>query len=453
MTMVAVALPAIAESFSITLGHVGWVVIINSLIISALMLPMGRAADTFGRLRMHLWGIVLFAAGALSIALAPTFALLLTGRALMAVGSAMGQSVGTAMIVAVFPPEERGKAIGSQTTAVAIGAASGPILGGVILDVLSWQALFALLLVPVLVAFVVGVVVLDESMVSPAGDVVAAPYDWPGAVISALAITSLVMVINNPLRLTITSPWLLGLIGLGIALSVAFVLHERRFAHPMLRLEFFSDRLFALLSITRILGFMGTTTNFFLTPVYLISVRGVSSLTAGSVMFANSLCLAVSAQIVGRLSDRYGNTPFIISGFALTAATGIGVSLVTSASPLWLVAILVALLGIAMGMWNVPNNATLIGRVSSRHHGVVGALTNLLRNLGNVTGQAVSVSLVAGVMAMRGFDVPLGEVSSVVGATEAFEAGWRAAYLLVAALAVVAMGLSWLAQRSERSAT
>ena len=148
MSMVFVALPSIADDFDVSLRSVAWVVIAQSLTISSLMLPMGRVADMVGRRRMHLLGMTLFGLGSLSVALAPTFGLLIAARVLMSVGSAMGQSVGTAMVVAVFPPHERGMAIGSQTTAVAIGAASGPILGGLILQVLPWQAMFLLLLIP-----------------------------------------------------------------------------------------------------------------------------------------------------------------------------------------------------------------------------------------------------------------------------------------------------------------
>lgn len=168
--MVFVSLPSIADEFGVTLRSVAWVVIAQSLTISSLMLPMGRVADMVGRRRMHLSGLVLFGAGAAAVAVAPTFTLLILARVVMSIGNAMGQSVGTAMVVAVFPDHERGKAIGSQTTAVAIGGASGPILGGLILQVLPWQALFALLLIPITIAFIFGYLVLDEAKVSPLGD-------------------------------------------------------------------------------------------------------------------------------------------------------------------------------------------------------------------------------------------------------------------------------------------
>jgi len=123
-SMVFVALSSIAHDYGVTLRAASWVVVAQALTISALMMPMGRLADIIGWKRVHLGGLGLFGGGALMTALAPTFAVLILARVVMSVGSAMGQSVGTAMVVAVFPPEERGTAIGSQTTGTVPGVAA-----------------------------------------------------------------------------------------------------------------------------------------------------------------------------------------------------------------------------------------------------------------------------------------------------------------------------------------
>jgi hypothetical protein len=121
MQMTFVALSAIAEDYGVTLRAVTWVVIAQALTISALMMPMGRFADIIGRKKVHLIGLAIFAVGSLFTAFAPTFGLLILARVVMATGNSMLQAVGTGMIISVFPDNERGKAIGSQTTAVAVG--------------------------------------------------------------------------------------------------------------------------------------------------------------------------------------------------------------------------------------------------------------------------------------------------------------------------------------------
>ncbi len=156
MSMVFVGLSEIADHFDVTLRSVSWVVIAQGLTISALMMPMGRLADIIGRRKVHLIGLVLFGGGAVFTALAPTFGLLITARVVTAIGNSMGQSVGTAMVISVFPARERGSAIGSQTTAVALGGASGPIIAGLMLQWLPWQALFWALTIPIGIACVAG---------------------------------------------------------------------------------------------------------------------------------------------------------------------------------------------------------------------------------------------------------------------------------------------------------
>ena len=206
MSMVFVALSAIADDFGITLRSVTWVVIAQALTISALILPMGRLADIIGWRKVYLMGLVLFATGAALTAFAPTFSLLIAARVVMATGNAMGQSVGTAMVVAVFPANERGMAIGSQTTAVAIGGASGPILAGFVLQWLPWEALFLMLLIPISIAFVAGYFILTDRRLNQFQDGDRPPFDWGGAILSALAITLTVLVINNPLAVSWVHP-------------------------------------------------------------------------------------------------------------------------------------------------------------------------------------------------------------------------------------------------------
>jgi MFS family permease len=454
MTMVFVALSAIAHDFDVTLRAVSWVVIIQSLVISGLMMPMGRLADMVGRRRIHLIGLLLFAFGSLCVALAPTFGLMIAARALMSVGNAMGQSVGTAMVVAVFPPEERGKALGSQTSVVAIGSAMGPIVAGFVLQILPWQALFFGLVPPLLIAFVVGYRYLDEAMVSRSGAVDGSvgkrpPFDWGGATLSTLAITALVMVASNPFALAWTSaPLLGGALGM-IVLFVVFVVWELRHTAPMLELRFFARPIFSKAVTSRTLGFVGSTAVSFLMPVFLISARGLSEGLTGSVLFLTSLGLGMAANQSGRLTDRLGERPLFLTGFTIHVISLAGITLVSARTPLWLVMVLLFANGMAMGLWNVPNGSTILASVPPENLGVVGAFMNLTRNIGNVVGQALASAIVVGVLVSRGFDIPLSDIAATAGASEAFLHGCRIAYGVVTALSAVALGLALLTRPEQ----
>ena len=442
MQMVTVALSAIADDYQVTLRAVAWVVIAQALTISALMMPMGRLADIIGRKRVHLTGLVLFAGGAIFTALAPTFGLLIFSRVVMAVGNAMGQSVGTAMVISVFPAEERGKAIGSQTTAVAIGGASGPMVAGLVLQVLSWQWLFWILIPPIAIAFVAGYFILDENRVSQRSGGRRPSFDWPGALLSGVAIILAVVLINNPLGEKWVSPLMLGGLFSVIVLFAAFIAWELRIPSPMLQLRMFRNAVFSMSVATRFVGFLGTTATRFLMPIFLISFRGIQEGAAGVMLFLLSLGMGMAAQTTGRLSDRFGEKRFTVAGFAVLVVTSVAFAFTTAETPLWWLLTVLFVNGLAMGLWNVPNNSMIMGSVTRANYGVVGAFTNLTRNLGNVMGQAIVTAVIVGVMVARGFDIPLSDIAGNAGAEGAFIYGWKVAYLLVTGFSALGLLLS-----------
>ncbi|MEM8926199.1 MAG: MFS transporter [Actinomycetota bacterium] len=437
LTMVFLALPAMAEDFGVTLQAVSWVVIASSLTISALLLPFGRLADVIGRRRVHLVGLVLFAVGAAMTAAAGSFVVLIVARIVMSVGGAMAESVTTGILVSVFPDHERGKAIGAQTTSVAVGSALGPLAAGVALQFFDWRALFVVIVALTALSFVIAVVVLDEERISrtmPDNR----PFDWRGSALSAAVVVLFVLTVNNPLGLDWLS-WPIGLALVGlVAGTVVFVRWELSIQDPMLQLRFFADEVFRRAVVARVLGFTAGSAVFILVPIVLVSVRGMSEGRAGLTLFLNSVGLGVAAQLSGRLSDRLGARWFMVAGFTATTVAMLAFAAMSLTTPLWVVAAVSLLSGLALGTWNVPNNATVIGSVPPSSYGVVGAFTNLARNVGNVFGQAAVAAVVGGVLLARGFDIPLGDVAEVAGADDAFLVGWRAAFGVMAAFGALA---------------
>jgi MFS family permease len=243
-TMVFVALSDIAADFDVTLRAVGWVVITESLIISATMLPFGGLADQVGRKRVHLVGLVIFMVGAAATALAPTFVLLICARIVMALGNSMAQSVGTGMLAAAFPVSERGTAMGAQTLSVAIGGVAGPLIAGLVLRYLPWEALFIGLLVPLAISFVAGLVLLDEARVG-GGAADRVSFDWTGSLLSASTIVIIVITVNNPFDVAWTSWSVLAGAGAAVMLLVSFVRWELRVENPMLQVRLFRNRVLA----------------------------------------------------------------------------------------------------------------------------------------------------------------------------------------------------------------
>jgi len=442
MGMVFIALSQIADTFGVTLRSASWVVIVQGLTISAFMLPMGRLADIVGRKKVHLIGLILFGGGSVFTALAPSFGLLILARIVTAIGNSMGQSVGTAMVLSVFPSHERGKAIGAQTTSVAIGGAIGPVIAGVVLQFLPWESLFLMLTIPIGIAFVAGYFILDEKIVSQQRAGARPVFDWVGAIVSGLSIIVIVILINNPFGVAVVSPLILGGAASAVALLAFFIWWELKSDSPMLDLRMFRNLIFTMAVATRFLGFLGTTTVRFLMPIYLISLRDIQEAAAGAILFLTSLGMAAAASSSGRMGDRIGERPFTILGFAMLVATAVAFMLFSSDTPFWIVSAVLLVNGLAMGLWGVPNNSTILGSVPRESFGVVGALTNLTRNVGNVAGQAIASAVVVGVMVADGFDIPLSDITGNAPASESFMNGWRLAYLLVTVFSLMGLALA-----------
>lgn len=444
-TMVFVMLDAIATDFGVTLRAVGWVVIVDSLIVSALLLPMGGVADRIGRRRVYVTGLVIFGAGSVLVGLAPTFLALIGARTVMAVGNALVQSVMTAMIVSVFPPEERGRAIGGQTTAVSAGAACGPLLAGFVLQIASWELLFVLVAIPSALSAIAALVILpaDQPLADAAtGGMGRRRFDPVGGLLAAVVVIALVVTIGNPLGLGWLSPTILtGAAGFVVALG-AFVLWELRHATPMLELRLFTQQVFRFSVTIRFLAFIGYATLALLLPVYLISFRGLADGLAGAVVFLVALGTGVAAQVAGLVSDRVGPRRPSMVGLALQIALAVVLVVWATDIPVPVLAVVVLVAGAASGLWNVSNNSAMMGEAPPGGLAVVGAFSNVNRTMGTVVGQALATALVVGVMASRGFDIPLNEITDTPGAGAAFVAGWRAAFAATAVTTALALAIS-----------
>ena len=433
-SVTSIALPSIAEDFSLSLRVVSWVALSASLTISAALLPLGRLADIAGRKSVHLVGIALFAAGSIFAALAPNLATLLGARVVMSVGAAMDQALIMAIVVSVFPAHERGKGLGLITMAVGVGAIAGPIIGGPLVDLFGWRSVYWFMSIPTILSFPLAAIILDDDRIGTIRERVRSGYDWFGALTSAGALGLAILTVANPFDLAWTSPAIVGS-GLGAAaLGVIFVAWEARVANPMLEIRLFRIWQFSWSTVARFLGFFGTSASWFLFPFYIQDALGFSAATSGLVIFVGALGMSVMGAVSGRLSDRFGVKIFSLIGLALVTAMGVTFGTFNLGTPLWLVMVALALNGVGSGLWMAPNMSATLGAVDRSNYGIVSAFLNLIRNVAVVSGIAVTTTVVATVMVSRGFEPELGAMSSTAGdgTALAFVAGMRLAFLILA---------------------
>jgi EmrB/QacA subfamily drug resistance transporter len=439
-SIVSLALSSIADEFKVTLRAVTWVAISTALVTSAIMLPLGRVSDITGRKKFHIAGLLFFVAGGLLAFTSQNLPMLIGSRVVMSIGSAMGQAVVFAIIVGVFPPKERGKALGLITTAVAIGAASGPIIAGPIIQEFGWRAIFLVTLIPNVIGIILAIVVLDDSRIGSAVRKVGSKYDWAGAFASAGALTALIVTISNPFAYEWGSFQIVGGFVLSFVLFVFLIWWELRIPDPMINLRFFNNSTFKWSTSTRFLAFIGGSATFFLMPIFVQSFMGYDQRSAGMIMFVGAVGMGIASQMSGRLSDRFGFRIFTFIGIGLMVVTNIVFSLFVSDTPLWIVMPALFLNGTAMGLWMAPNMSATLSTVGQGDLGSMSAFLNLIRNVGSVLGQAMTIAVIAGIMLSRGAEVDLGELANAgEDVSRAFLAGWSLSFRVLAAITAVAL--------------
>jgi len=441
---VIVALPSIAEHLYIDLPSVQWVVIGFALTISALLLPMGRLADIIGQKRVYILGSVILMIGAAGAGLAPNLATLLLARILQGVGAAMTQGTGMAIMTSVFPPTERGRAIGLLMTTVGVGAVAGPAIGGAVVDFIHWRAVFFLNIPLGLVGVIATLYVLRrwESERASQGS----SFDWTGAILSTGVLVALLLGLTLAVNRGWMSAPILAAFVLSAGMFVAFIWWELRAPAPMFNLRFFRDRVFSCGVSAAFLTFLGQSSVLFLMPFYIQNVLGYSPKVAGLVVMPGALCMAIMGSVTGTLSDKFGWRWFTVGGMVSSTVGLAMLSRVTDTSPLWEVIPGLILINCGMGMFYSPNSSSVLSAVGRESYGVVSGFLNLVRNSANVISLAIATTIVTVTMGSLGFEPSLEAVrtSAVEGVRSAFTVGMRYAFYVLIALVIASMTVSFL---------
>jgi len=425
-SVMSLVLPTLEVSFHSPLRHVQWVALIYLLVLTGLLIPLGRLADAFGRKAMYTVGFLLFVAGSALCGLAPGLGVLIGARALQAIGAALLQANSVAIITATVAPGMLGRAIGVQGVAQAVGLAVGPALGGFLIGWLDWRWVFFINVPVGLAGSAAAWLVLPRS--GSRRRVVS--FNVIGPLILSLGLASLL------LGLTFLREGL-AFFPLAAVLLAAYVLNERGSASPLivprvLRAQGMSAGLLAaLLSYTVLFGALLAV------PLLLERAFSVSAARAGLVLTTVPVTLAVVAEGGGFLADRFGARLPTVSGMVASVGGLLLLGGVRAPTAPHLFAGL-ALLGLGMGLFIPANNASIMKAAPGPNLGLAGGLLNMMRGLGASLGIAL-----VGVAMM----IHAGPGPSHVAAVDAVRTGIdRALWALV--IAAVAGGmLSLVRQR------
>ncbi len=295
-------LPRLELEFNARLSTVSWVAVAYLLAMAAFLPIFGRLADIVGRKLLYTGGFLLFVLSSAFCGLAPSLPVLIAFRVLQAIGAALLSSNSVAIVVATAGPERRGRALGIQAAAQAVGLSAGPAIGGLVLDVLDWRWVFWINVPVGLAGAVMGWFVLP-----PTKDLPDDPrFDWKGALLIAPALTALVAVLNEGYAWGVTSPLLLGLALLGVILLTLFVRTERSADAPLIDLKLFGVRAFSAGNMAGLLCYAALFGLFFLMPFIFVRAYRDSIFAAGLRLCIVPVMLAVVAPVGGALYDRVG---------------------------------------------------------------------------------------------------------------------------------------------------
>ena len=390
-SIVNVALPAIQRDLGGGLSAQQWVSNAYLLALGSLILVGGSLGDIYGERRVFAAGVAAFGVLSLACALAPTIGVLIAARALQGAAAALVTPSSLAVIVAAFAPAERGAAIGSWTAWGGIAAIIGPLAGGGIIDRFSWRWIFALN-----IPFVLATLVLVLVGVAPSARVLGRRIDVLGVSLGALGLGGVVFALIEQPRFGWQSPAILIPLAGGVASLIAFVAHERRTPEPMLKLELFSHRNFALGNLETFSMYAGLGILFFYLTIYLQEVAGYSALKSGLTTLPVTLVMFALSRRFGALADRYGPRLFMGAGPLIAAAgllplarVGQNVSYLTDLLP----GLLVFALGLSLTV--APLTATVLADADKGDAGIASAVNNAVARVASLIGVSVVGIVVA----------------------------------------------------------
>ena len=385
-----VALPAIAQTFHIDAVMLSWVPTAYLLAIGVTLVPMGRLSDIYGRKKIMIIGFSAFSIASLMSTLAWSAYALIFFRIIQGVGSGMFFGTTMAILISVYPPGERGKVLGITVSAVYIGLSSGPFIGGILTTQISWRGLFAL-------TFVLSVAVVGLIFMKLKGEWAEAKdesFDIWGSLVYGLAL--ILLIAGFSLQPDKKS---LGLILLSLTGFIAFVAIEKRVASPVFHMVLLlHNRVFALSNLAALIHYSSTFAVTFLLSLYLQYIKSLSAQTAGLILIAQPVMMALFSPLAGKNSDRIEPRLLSSAGMALTSCGIMLFTRLTADSHIIFIVATLLLLGFGFAIFSSPNMNAIMSSVERRFLGVASGSAGTMRVLGQLFSMGIATLVLALVM-------------------------------------------------------
>ncbi len=428
-----VILPTLVMEFNVDFALVQWVVLSFTLTQTAISPAVGRLGDMLGHKPIFLWGTIAFALGSILAGLAPNIALLLAFRVVQAAGGAFAIALSMGIVTETFPKSERGKALGLFSAAVSAGGVAGPLLGGVLLDLLSWRWTF-------FVGFPLSCISLALAWLYLPKDRPRCKerFDWTGATTFSAGLLALMLFLTVGESRGYGSPPMIGLFAFALFTLALFIHTERRVKEPLLDLTIFRSPRFSLSLSTRLISFIVFGGVSLIFPFYLTNLLTLEPSLVGLLLAITSLFFGLASPIAGALSDRFSFHIIAGAGLVMLGFGCFTVSTLNADTSILGFILRVTPLGLGMGLFQSPNNSAVMGAVPRERLGVASGLNTIGRTLGRTSGVAALGALWAVRVSHHGGPEFTGSVTQAAAAAQV--AGLRD--VSYTALAIVLLGLA-----------
>ena len=399
-TIVNVAIPAIRSDLHATPSQLQWVVDVYTLVLASLLILAGATGDRFGRRRVFQIGLTVFALGSLLCSMAPSIEMLIAARFVQGLGGSMMNPVALSLISQVFTGRvERARALGVWGAVVGISMALGPTVGGLLIQYVSWRAVFWINLPICAAAIVLTMIFVPESKSATMRNI-----DPIGQALAVLFLFGVVFALIEGPGQGWTSPLVLGLAVTAAVAFVGFLAYEGRRNDPFVDLRFFRSIPFASATLTAISAFAAWGAFLFIMSLYLQSERHFSAMQTGLIYLPIAVGALLFSPLSGRLVGRYGARPSLLTAGVLITCASVLLTFLTATTPVWELLILFTVFGIGFSMVNAPvTNAAVSGMPLDRA-GAASAVTSTSRQVGVSIGVALCGSLTGTALTQLGSD-------------------------------------------------
>lgn len=390
-SIVNLALFPMARDLGVSISNVQWAIIAYTLVLTVFLPFWGKIGDLVPKNKLYAGGFLLFALGSFLNSTAQSLPLLITYRCIEALGASIVISNASSVIASLFKGKERGKALGLNGCLVAVGGLLGPSLGGMLIQIFNWHAIF-LPSIPIALFGVYYSYKMVPSIVSQKEKI---KFDYPGFIYFTISLFALLLAISEGYHWGWSSLKIMALGVICLGFGFLFYYRDHKISYPMINFNLFSIKPFTFGNLAVMASYMAMFTNTILLPFYLQDILKFKPFITALIILPYSIVLMVTAPLSGSAAGKYGSKYLTLAGPIVTFVALSIFILFDEKTPVFLIMLLSGMMGLGNGLFQSPSNTAIISSVDKEQLGIASGILALSRNMGNILGVAITITLFA----------------------------------------------------------